>query len=100
MATREEAVIALAHAVAALSEVDEGSPHELLERLDGASKRMNEAIAEVDTLEELFESLGERVLDLVIEAGTQYIKKMGPLGLAEAALKGAGSVADFLNGGK
>ena len=99
MATRDEAVLALAQAVAALTEVERG-PHDLLSRLEAAGQRMNEAIAEVDTIEELFESLGDQLIDLVIQAGTQYIKNAGPLGLAEAALKGVGDVADFISGGK
>jgi len=100
MATREEAVLALAQAVAALTEAEESSPQALLGRLEDADQRMDEAIAKVDTLAELAESLGEQLVDLVIQAGTQYIKKVGPLGLAEAALKGAGSLADFIDGGK
>lgn len=100
MSSEQDVALALARAVSVLVDSRKGSPHELLERLDGAGSRMNEAISEVDTIEELVSSLGEGLVDLIIEAGTQYVKKVGPLGLAEAALKGAGQVADFLNGGE
>lgn len=94
--SEQEAAKVLAKAIAVLVDANKGSPQALLDRLNDATDRMDKAIAKVDTIEELLEALGDEVLDLVVETGTKYIKKVGPLGLAEAALDGVASVANYL----
>lgn len=105
MSAPDERVLILAKAIAELMDVDKGGPglrdpQQMVDSLKEANQRLNKAVAEVDTFEEMLEYAGDYLLDMVIQAATQYVKKAGPLGLAEAALKGVGQVADFLDGGK
>lgn len=104
MVTQNEATQALAKAISLMVEACRDSyksmPAELLSRLVDADERMDKAIAKVDTLEELFSELGDSLFSLVFEAGRQYVKKVGPAGLIEAALKSPQAVADFIDGVK
>lgn len=93
-------VLKLAEAIGLLVESKSKSPLQLLDRLQAAQNRMDEAISKVDTMAELWKFLGDGLVDMVIEAARQYIKKAGPLGLAEATLKGVKGVSDFLGGDK
>lgn len=100
MATRDEAIEALAEAVARLSDAEFSNRNvtDLLQRLYIAERRMDEAIAKADTFEELFDNIGEGLVNLILEAATRFIRGEGPAGLAEAALKGIDKLTDFLNG--
>jgi len=93
-----EASKVLAQAIAILVDAKKGDPQSLLDRLDAAGSRMDKAIAKVDTIEELVEAVGEGILDLIIDEGTKFIKKQGPLGLIDAVVGGVADVKDFLEG--
>ena len=92
---RDKAVKALAQAIAILVDAKRGDPQSLLDRLNLAEKRMDKAIAEVDTVEELVDAAGEFILDLIIDEGMKYIKKQGPLGIVDAVTSGVRSVKDY-----
>ena len=94
----QEATEVLARAIAILVDARKGSPQTLLSRLKAAKGRMDKAVAKVDTIEELLEEVGDRALDLIIETGTKYIKKVGPLGLVDAVQGGVEDVKKFLGG--
>jgi len=95
---KKEASEVLAQAIAILVDAKRRDPQALLARLSSAEKRMDQAIAKVDTLEELIEAVGEGILDIIISEGLRFIKKQGPLGLIDAVAGGAKDVEDFLNG--